>query len=187
MEKSLYSPVVLYFCMYLLVLDYETDAERKRIDYTVEKWQGELKIRKPRGTTIVVEGDKKTVEKFVEDLCARLERSEEKIEMYKIEEHKPEIEKNEKKLFYESTEDEAYIKKFIDYLMTKLNASYQYKSKIGKVYKMYTKKGQTNLEVSIKNKDGETVVTITLEGYGDVVDFISNKIDGEMKTFLERR
>ena len=133
----------------------------------------------------MVDGDKEVVDRFVEDICARLEKSEEKVEMYKIREYRPEIEKNIRRLSYESMEDERYIRKFIDYLMAKLNASYQYRSGIGRVYKIYTKKGQTNLEVSIKNRDNETIVIISLEGYGDVVDFISNKIDNEMKTFLE--
>jgi len=172
--------------MYLLIVEYETDAERKRIDYTIEKWQKDLKIKKPKGTIIVAEGNKEIVNKFMEDLCARLERSEKKIEAYKIEIYNPKIEKNVKRLIYETKEDKKYVKKFMDYLMTKLSASYQYKSQIGKVYKAYTKKGQANMEVSIKNKNDTTNITITLEGYGDVVDFLANKIDVEMQTFLGR-
>ncbi|HEC87998.1 MAG TPA: hypothetical protein ENI52_01630 [Thermoplasmata archaeon] len=170
--------------MYLLILDYETDAERKRIDYAIERWQDELFIKKPKGAIIIVKGKKEKVDEFIEDLCARLERSEEKVEVYEIKEYRPEVEKNTRKLSYETRENVDFVKRFIDYLMTKLNASYEYGSKIGKVYKVYTKKGQATLEIVIQDKENGTVVKIAVEGYGDVVDFVSDKIDNEMKTFL---
>ena len=71
--------------------------------------------------------------------------------------------------------------------MTKLNASYEYGSKIGKVYKVYTKKGQAILEIVVQNKENGCNIKINIEGYGSVVDFISDKINNEIKTFLGGR
>jgi len=171
--------------MYLLILDHSTDAERKRIDYAIERWQSKLSIRKPKGTIIVVDGNQKRINEFIEDLCARLENSEQKVEVYKIEGYKPEIEKNIQKLSYESEESPEFVEKFVDYLMAKLNASYEYSTEVGKVYRVYTKKGQANLEITIRSTNNETKLNIAIEGYGDVVNFLSEKIDNEMKTFLE--
>ena len=47
--------------MFLLILDYETDAERKRIDYAIERWQNKLKISKPKGTIIVIDGKQEQI------------------------------------------------------------------------------------------------------------------------------
>jgi len=173
--------------MFLLVLDYESDSERKRIDYAIERWQRNLKIIKPRGTVIIVDGNQNRIDEFVEDLCSRLEKSEQKVSAYEINKNMLEIEKNAKKITYQTTENREFIEKFIDYLMAKLSASYEYKSKIGKVYKLYTKKGQTTLEISLQDKEDKTNIVITIDGYGEVVDFISEKIDKEMRTFLGER
>lgn len=170
--------------MFLLILDYESDAERKRIDYAIERWHDKLKIKKPKGTIIVIDGKQEQIDEFVEDLCARLEKSEEKVKVHRLSKYAPEIEKNVKKIAYQTTEQRDFLEKFIDYLMAKLSASYEYSSKIGKVYKLYTKKGQAKVEIILKDKDEGTDVTIAIDGYGDVVDFISDKINNEMNTFL---
>lgn len=170
--------------MFLLILDYETDAERKRIDYAIERWQNKLKISKPKGTIIVIDGKQDRIDEFVEDLCSRLEKSEEKVKVHKISSYAPEIEKNVNRIVYDTTEQKDFIEKFIEYLMVKLSASYEYSSKIGKVYKVNTKKGNAKLEIALRSKDNGTDITIAIDGYGDVVDFISNKINNEMNTFL---
>lgn len=170
--------------MFLLILDYETDAERKRIDYAIERWQNKLKISKPKGTIIVIDGKQERIDEFVEDLCSRLEKSEEKVKIHRINKYDPEIEKNVKTIAYQTTEQRDFLEKFIDYLMAKLSASYEYSSKIGKVYKVYTKKGQAKLEIVLRDSEKGTDVKIAIDGYGEVVAFISDKIDNEMKTFL---
>jgi len=170
--------------MFLLILDYETDAERKRIDYAIERWQNKLNISKPKGTIIVIDGKQERIDEFVEDLSSRLEKSEEKVKVSKISTYSPEIEKNVKTVAYQTTEQRDFLEKFIDYLMAKLSASYEYSSKIGKIYKVYTKKGQAKLEIILQDKDTGTDVNIAIDGYGEVVDFISVKIDNEMNTFL---
>ena len=170
--------------MFLLILDYETDAERKRIDYAIERWQNKLKISKPKGTIIVIDGKQERIDEFVEDLCSRLGKSEEKVKIHKISSYVPDIEKNVKTIAYQTTEQRDFLEKFIDYLMAKLSASYEYSSKIGKIYKVYTKKGQAKLEIILKDKEAGTDVNIAIDGYGEVVEFISVKIDNEMNTFL---
>jgi len=170
--------------MYMLVLDYESDAERKRIDYAIERWQNKLKISKPKGTIIIIDGGQDKIDEFVEDLCSRLESSEKKVRIHKISDYEPEIEKNVKKIEYKTKEKRDFIEKFMDYLMAKISASFEYNSKIGKVYKLYTKKGQANLEIVLRDVSEGTAIIIEIDGYGEVVDFIKNKIDNEMGTFL---
>jgi len=170
--------------MFLLILDYETDAERKRIDYAIERWQNKLKISKPKGTIIAIDGKQERIDEFVEDLCSRLEKSEEKVKIHRISKYDPEIEKNVKTIAYQTTEQRDFLEKFIDYLMAKLSASYEYGSKIGKVYKKKKKKGQAKLEIILQDRETGTDVNIAIDGYGEVVDFIATKIDNEMNTFL---
>lgn len=175
---------------YLLILNYESDAERKRIDYTIERWKGKIDIKKPKGAVIILRGEESEFNRFIEDLFSRVEFEpnkgpESKVEVYLLEKYRPEVEKRVQRLSYESTESSEVVRKFLDYLMAKLNASYEYSSGISKVYTAYTKKGQARIDVRIE-EGGVTRITILIEGYGEVVKFLAGKIDYEIKTFLGR-
>ena len=174
---------------YIIIVDYESDAERKRIDYVIERWVDKLKISKPKGTIILVNGESRWLQSFLEDLYSRLEVSSsrdltEKIKVFRAGEYTPEIEENRVSLVYTSKGNIETIKKFLEYLMARINASYEYSTGYSRVYRAYTKKGWAKIEVGFKDKGEENEVIINIEGYGDVVDFISNKIDKDMKSFL---
>jgi hypothetical protein len=173
--------------MFLLILDYESDAERKRIDYAIERWQKKLNINKPKGTIILVDGKQSRIDEFVEDLCSRLDGSEKKVTIHTIEKYEPEIEKNTKKISYTTKEQKEYLEKFVRYLMAKINAGFEFSNDIGTVYNVYTKKGQATLTISLQSGEKGTDITITIDGYGDVVDFITDKIHNEMTTYLGER
>jgi len=165
----------------LLILNYRSDAERKRIDYAIERWGGKAEIRKPRGAIILFKGS--NIDEFTEDLYSRLDIEEDRVEIYKIERYSPEIEKQVRKLSYESEEDLGVIEKFITYIMNKINASYEYSTDMAKCYTAYTKKGQATIEILLKRNE-LTRAVISVSGYGDAVDFVAGRIDDEMKVFL---
>ena len=50
---------------------YESDTERKRIDYAIERWKEKTDIVKPKGTTIIFKGA--NIDKFLDDLYSRIE------------------------------------------------------------------------------------------------------------------
>ncbi|MEA2014401.1 MAG: hypothetical protein U9N38_03740 [Thermodesulfobacteriota bacterium] len=165
----------------LLIVDYRSDAERKRIDYAIERWGDKAEIKKPRGATILFKGS--NIDEFTEDLYSRLDIEEDRVEIYGIERYSPDIEKQVKKLIYESGEESGVIEKFIIYIMNKINASYEYSTDITKCYTAYTKKGQANIEILLKRNE-LTRAVISVSGYGDAVDFVADRIDDEMKVFL---
>ncbi|RLI80700.1 hypothetical protein DRP04_07815 [Archaeoglobales archaeon] len=171
---------------YILVINYGSDAERKRIDYAVERWSGRIKAAKPRGTVLIVEASEE-VNAFLEDLHSRLEVDErskdEKIQVYKAEIVRPRVEVRRKDISYETREDAASVEKFARYLISKLGGSYEYSAGPFKVYAAYTKKGHAKIGVSIKGNE-KTKIRIFVEGYGEVVDFIAKRIDEEFRIFL---
>lgn len=166
---------------YLLIADYGSDAERKRIDYTIERWGDRAEISKPKGTAIIFKGP--DIDEFLEDLYSRLEGDEKKIGAYRLEEYHPEVEEKTRTLQYESTGDVDVLDRFLSYLMSKVNAGYDYASGNVKKYSTTTKKGQASIEITLKG-NGTTMVLIAVRGYGEAVDFVAGKIDEEMKVFL---
>jgi len=166
---------------YLLVIDYSSDAERKRIDYAIERWSRQADVNKPKGTVIHFKhGD---IDAFLEDLYGRLGSGMDRVHVYSIKEHEPGIETQTRTLRYETRDDPGMIGKFLNYILSKLNATYDYASGNVKTYTAYTKKGQVKIGVSIARKSGG-ITTITVEGFGDAVSFVSGRIDEEMKVFL---
>ncbi len=166
---------------YLLIVDYGSDAERKRIDYTIERWGDRAEISKPKGTAIVFKGA--GIDEFLEDLYSRLEGDRKKIGVYRMEEYRPEVEEKTRRLRYESKEEIEVLEKFLSYLMSKINAGYHYTSGNMKKYSVTTKKGQASVEITLKGNE-TTDVLITVLGYGEVVEFLAGKINEEMEVFL---
>ncbi|HID43090.1 MAG TPA: hypothetical protein EYP30_04815, partial [Archaeoglobaceae archaeon] len=58
---------------YLLILSYESDAERKRIDYAIERWRTKLRVNKPKGAVVILDGGEEELNRFIEDLFSRIE------------------------------------------------------------------------------------------------------------------
>ena len=51
---------------YLLVVDYHSDAERKRIDATIDRWKSKKDVRKERGVAFLERDE--VIEDFLQDL-----------------------------------------------------------------------------------------------------------------------
>ena len=165
--------------MYLVVVNYDKDIERKRVDYLIEKWSKRGKIEKIKKTALIVDVD--DIDEFIREISSKLEDNvEEKLKLYKIEEVRKKIPK-EKKLLKYKINDREFLEKFIDYLMAKMGGAYV--SSIGNTakYEVYTKKGRGTIKITINSSH----VIFEIEGYGEVVDYLSEKIDEEMSFIVK--
>lgn len=167
---------------YLVILAYESDTERKRIDYAIERWKEKTDILKPKGTTIIFKGA--NIDKFLDDLFSRIEIKTNKIEVYNLSEYSPDIDIHVNELVYRDIENVEFTQKFLEYIMNKLNASYENTTNLGKYYSVNSKKGQGR--ISLRVIPEQNCIKIRIEGYGEFSEFISKKVDEEMKVFLGR-
>jgi hypothetical protein len=142
---------------------------------------GRAEISKPKGTAMVFKGA--NIDDFLEDLYSRIEGDRRKVEVYRMEEYHPEVEEKIRRLRYESKEEIEVLEKFLSYLMSKINAGYDYRTGDTKKYFANTKKGQASIEITLKG-NGTTDVLITILGYGEIVEFLAGKINEEMEVFL---
>ncbi len=176
---------------YLFTIDYGSDAERKRIDYTIERWSDRAKIRKPKGSVLLFEGS--DVNEFIEDLYSRLDSDAWRVKAYRLEPYEPAIEKQKRKLIYESSDHFESIQSFLNYLMSKIGANFECSNENASIYTVCTKKGQSKIEIrwagctcDDREKEKSIRFVISVEGYGNVVDFIASRVDEEMSIFLGR-
>jgi hypothetical protein len=166
---------------YLIVVDYQSDAERKRIDYAIERWKDKGKIHKPKGTVIHYAGD--DVDEFLDDLYSRLSVGAGSVHIFAGDTYSPDINEQTTQLKYTTTMDSAAVENFLKYIMNKLGASFEGTKQGIKSYTAYTKKGQAGIDVALTAGDN-TAVLVIVRGYGEVVSFIAGRIDKELKVFL---
>jgi len=163
----------------LVIVNYDKDIERKRVDYLIEKWSKRGKIEKIKKTALIVDID--DIDEFIREISSKLEDNvEEKLKLYKIEEVRKKIPK-EKRILKYKINDREFLEKFIDYLMAKMGGSYV--SSIGNTakYEVYTKKGKGTIKITLDS----SYAIFEIEGYGEVVDYLSEKIDEEMSFIVK--
>ena len=165
-----------------MVIDYQSDAERKRIDYAIERWKDKCDVRKPKGMVLHFGGG--NIDDFLDDLYSRLSLGKESVHVFSGESYSPSITEQIEHLSYTTSMDLIVVSKFLNYIVNKIGASYDGETSGVKKYTAYTKKGQVGIDISLKNQD-KTNIDIVIRGYGDAVLFISNRIEKELKVFLE--
>jgi len=180
----------------LIVIDYDKDAERKRIDYLIEKWSNKGNMEKIRKIAIIADID--DIDGFINDIMSRLEGNpEEKVRVYEIKEIKKTISSKKITLSYKITGKKEGVESFLKYLMIKLGASYECSVNGTKKYEVYTKKGSCSISIKLyenlrfsnpvgyENNENKLIINFEIEGYGESVDLIKNKIDNDMRLFIE--
>lgn len=166
-----------------MILGYRSDAERKRIDYIIEKWgsKKDISVIKPKGVVVLFEGE--NLGEFVEDVFSRMEPGAEPPKVFSLEESAPTVEKNVRRLVFSTAQSADNVENFLRYLLAKQNAAFEYADGTRKIYTARTRKGQVQVTMDITT--GKNVrCQVSVEGYGDGVDFIANRIQDEMNVFL---
>lgn len=169
---------------HLLIIDYRSDAERKRIDYIIEKWglKKDNSVIKPKGLVVMFDGE--SLGEFVEDVFSRMEPGAEPPKVYSLEESTPAVEKNVRRLLFSTGQSADNVENFLRYLLAKQNAVFEYADGTRKIYTARTRKGQVQVTTDITT--GKNVhCQVSVEGYGDGVHFIASRIQDEMNVFLE--
>jgi len=167
--------------VYLIVAKYSGDAERKRIEYALERWKSSMEISKPEGIVVVAEGE--DIEDLLEDLYARI--SKEKISVYNLSEASLEVEENEKKIKVDLEGEIEAIEKFVGFVLAKQKALFKREIPSGKLYEVYTKKGRAEVSTNLKPANGKVAVGIRIQGYGGSTELVYDKINTELKYFKE--
>jgi hypothetical protein len=181
--------------MYLITVKYDNDAERKRLEYVFEKWAVKLKISKPDGIVAIVNesGDEPLVQDFVRDLLSRSSNSSSdnisehgnNITVYKINRTDLAIEREEKEFSLDLHEKRETIEKLLSFIMAKQKAILKRESDIPsvKTYEVTSKKGTAEIMVLLREKQDTINLVLRISGYGEVVDFICDKLKEEFKYF----
>ncbi|WP_157255231.1 hypothetical protein [Palaeococcus ferrophilus] len=170
---------------HLFVVVYDNDAERKRVEYLIDKWSNRARVSKLKGISFMVEAS--DVSKLMEELLSKLDPpTEGKVRVYRVE---PEdigskVTPKVVEIRHTSSEEPAIVAKLLRYVLSKFGAYYVSGEGSVSRYRAYTKKGRLEITVSVEEEDGGTAVNISLEGYGSAVEDMAKKLERELSLLL---
>ncbi len=164
---------------YLFIVNYEDDAERKRIEYLLEKWQTSAKVSKLKGMSFIIETDE--ISKFVKELFSKLDPKS-SVKSFKIieKDFSSEIKLNRIILEYLTKESTEVVKKLLEYIFSKNNIRYYSSDGDSSKYFVLTRKGRIDVEVSITHKNSKTLVKLIILGYGDTPEYMAEKLKKDL-------
>lgn len=170
---------------HLFIVGYKNDAERKRVEYLIDKWSNRARISKVRGISFIMEaGD---VEAFAEELLSKLDPpAEGKVKMYSImpEDIGSRVTPKRVKVERLTYEKPNVVQKLLKYVLSKFGAYYvSFNGNVSR-YRAYTKKGRMEIEVVVEETERGTKVVIGIEGYGSAVDDLAKKLEKELSLLL---
>ena len=169
-----------------MVVDHQTDLNRKKIDYLIERWQKDshrkCNIQKLKGTVVhFTDEDDSNVDEFLDDVYSRLGKN--SVLVFSGQDYTPPDMEIVECLSYTSNDSVEVERIAIPKMIKGVTKADYVGIRSGDVcrYVTYTKKGKAEIEVDITEKDDKTAIKIFVSGYGDVVNLISKRIEGVLK------
>lgn len=167
----------LKIVMYLLHIEYSDDAERKRIEYVLEKWEKSVGIEKLKGMTLLIQ---RKIPEFLEELAWKMNpKSLEKMKIYSLVEEIPSaFEKRTTSFEIETSEKPEIARRLFELVMSRNNA----KLLPGETNKYFllTRKGRVEIEVS----ENGNKFSFRITGSAEAVEKFSDRLKKDLKFFL---
>lgn len=164
--------------MHIIQVEYENEAERKKVEYITNQWQEAT--RRPKGYIIFVEDEK--FETIYESIAAKFPG--ERIESYKLVEVKPEIELRTSRSSFTFKDGQKYdqVSAFVNYLINKRRGILS--SSIGGVfsYRIMTRKATVEVDVTFISINPVSLM-IEIRGPADGVALIEKEFSQELEIF----
>ena len=164
--------------MHIIQVEYENEAERKKIEYIASQWADSAK--RPRGYIIFVKDDDFT--SIYQSIAAKFPK--ERIESYRLENARPEIETTTNRIAFDFRDNQKYdqVAAFVNYLINKRRGTLI--SSIGGVfsYKIMTRKATVELDVTFMSTHPVSLM-IEIRGPVDGVTLIEKEFSQELEIF----
>lgn len=162
---------------YLYTIQYEEEAERKRVEYLLNNWE-EGEINTPNGLSRIVEGVDN--EELYQQLVTKI--PEDQVGVYHLQPTQLEVDPETIIVEQEIAASLDAVETFIEYVLSKKKAVLQ--SGARNEYEMYTKKGRAEVTYNIQTGGSNNVdVTIKVTGIPPAPGFLSDFFRTELQDY----
>jgi len=161
---------------FLFVVEYDSDAERKRVEYLFENADGE--VQSLDGLARVAAGVDQ--EEMYERLVSKVPA--EQVQAYRLE--PIDVSADPERVTIEETVSTTpeTVEPFVEYMLSKKKAVLQ--SSTRNEYEVYTKKGRAEISYDLDGGD-ETTVRIEVEGFPPAPSFLAEFFETELRDYAE--
>ncbi|MEB3845049.1 MAG: hypothetical protein LRS48_05140 [Desulfurococcales archaeon] len=162
----------------MIIVPYESDAERKRLEYVLEKYNRRLRLKKPRGAVIIASGNENDELKLLDELIARL--GSEKVVAYRI---TGPVEKDPESVHVSFTlpipPAEAW--GALTAVMSRMRGALVSRTGSVRVYSLTTRGARATVKVSLSGHGEGSRGVAVFEGYGGRLSRLAEKFCGEVR------
>ncbi|WP_136686778.1 hypothetical protein [Halorhabdus amylolytica] len=162
---------------FLFVVDYDSDAERKRVEYLFDNAEGEVSTLS--GLSRIAEGV--DLEEMYEQLVSKV--PEEQVRAYRLEPVDVTAEPERTTVTERVSAPAETVEPFVEYMLSKKKAVLQ--SAAHNEYEVYTKKGRADISYALEEDGGETAVEIQVEGYPPAPAFLGEYFERELSDYAK--
>ena len=161
---------------YLFCVDYQNEAERKRVEYLFKNWESG-QIEAPKGLVRIAEGVNR--ESLHEELVTKVE--DKRVEVYKLESTSMDLEEESLTVEQEINKSKDTVEGFLDYILSKKGAVLKEPSQNN--YEIYTKKGRAEIRPKVTDNGDSVTIRLLIKGYPPAPSFLEEFFDSEFKEF----
>ena len=161
--------------MHLVIVKYENDAERKKIEYLIGKY-GVKRVK-----DVVIEVDDSIFPSFIREFLGRI--PEERIKVYEMSEKRIKPERVAEEIEESFDTDKDSVRQFMDYLMVRRRGNYRGKLGDFERYRIHTKKGFVDVSLRYSEDDRNTGVLMRIEGMPEMVKRIGEEMRKELENY----
>jgi hypothetical protein len=162
---------------YLYLVEYDDDAERKRVEYLFDSVDGHAE--RPEGVIrIVSDVDQRALH---EDLLTKV--PEDQVTAYRLEPVETDVTPETVVVERTVSAERSPVESFLEYVLSKRKAVLQ--SASNNEYEIYSKKGRADVSYRLADTDGGTSVTVRIEGYPPAPSFLADFFRSELTDYAE--
>jgi len=156
------------------------DADRKRLEYVLDRWSASVRVRKLCAGTLIVEAGPDTMLRFVDDLLSRFDRG--AISIWSLTE--PDFTLNPLTLErrFRVPEEFRDVWGVVNFVMSKFRGALVSESLTGasRVYRVRSKYGVATVRFDLTEAGGRRTLTLRVEGFGKAVPHVFNRLVREI-------
>lgn len=162
---------------FLFVVKYESDAERKRVEYLFDNADGDVSTLD--GLTRIASDVNQ--QELYEQLVSKV--PEEQVSAYRLAPLEVQTEPETAVVEQAVSAAPDVVESFVEYIFSKKKAVLQ--SPARNEYEVYTKKGRADVSYDLQETETGTMVRVRIEGYPPAPDFLAEFFSTELSEYAE--
>ena len=168
--------------VYLLVVELSGDADRKRLDYLLEKWKDVAVFRRLCSGVYLVDADTGVMVKFLDDLYSRF--SKDVVSIYRLGEPEFVVQPLVLEKVFRVSGGIRDVWGVVDFVMARFKGVLVSDLGSSRVYRVRSRYGVVDLRFVVEESNGDRFLRVFVEGFGEAVPHVFDRISREL-SYLE--